>query len=221
MCVNQFFAVKFECEFIWYDTGCKVTTGLINRRNDAIVTNTSGAQIWMKNKEAVKSFDARSVLIRYFPQNLHHFFPNLIEFFIEHGLREIHKEDLQPYPKLIKLYLSYNELEVLEENLFQYNLELKLVFLDGNRIRYVHPNIFDHLSNLNYLGFHDNDCYSGHVEDSSTEALTLAREIKSSCSIKSAQTLTYDELLQENAQLIREKLELLKEYQDLLKKLRK
>jgi hypothetical protein len=174
-------AVEFKCIYKG-DYTCEVVTGRIIDKLGRYVTQTTGDHLIGKANKDVGMFDARKVTIKYFPRNLHTHFPNLHQIFIERKLREITKEDLEPFPKLIYLYLSFNEIEIIEKDLFIYNPELKLVFLNENRIKYVDPNVFDNLSNLVYLGFDDNDCYSEIVENSRSGVRSLIENVKENCS---------------------------------------
>jgi len=100
---------------------------------------------------------------------------------IEKGLTEIHKEELAQYPNLKRLYLSGNELQVIEPNLFKNNRKLELIFLNSNKIKSVAYNVFDGLK-LTYLGFDKNVCYSGIVENDLEGSKELAKDIYKNCS---------------------------------------
>lgn len=173
-------AVEFDCNFV-DSYRCKVVKGKINKKDQAFVTKVTGKHKTDKNDINVTGFDARNAYLKYFPRNLSNHFPFIHEVFVEGSLLEITKEDLKQFPKLVWFYASYNAIETLEENLFLHNPNLKLVFFNGNRIKYVEPAIFDHLSELTYVGFADNDCHSGHVEDDRKKSLELIQEIKDKC----------------------------------------
>ncbi|KAL7012430.1 hypothetical protein ACKWTF_014848 [Chironomus riparius] len=96
-------------------------------------------------------------------------------------MTEIHKEELAQFPSLKRLYLSNNELQVIEPDLFKFNQKLELIFFDNCKIKSVARNVFDKLDSLTYLGFNNNPCYSGHVENNRGQALDLAAKIYENC----------------------------------------
>ncbi|CAG9807188.1 unnamed protein product [Chironomus riparius] len=131
-------AVEFYCNFKEHYR-CEVYSGTISSRNDAYVNGVNGRHQNSRSNRDVTGFDARKVNLKYFPRNLNSYLPSVTEIFIEQGLLEITKEDLQQYPKLLWLYLSNNEIKTIEENTFMYNSDLKLIFLGGNKINYIRP----------------------------------------------------------------------------------
>lgn len=61
------------------------------------------------------------------------------------------KDDFKQFPNL-KMFISYlNHIEFLEKDLFKYNEQLEFVNFRLNRIRYIDPNVFDHLINSKKL----------------------------------------------------------------------
>ncbi|CAG9807189.1 unnamed protein product [Chironomus riparius] len=174
-------AVEFNCKFK-DDYTCEVISGRIINKADSYVTGVQGDHKEGKSNKNVGVFDGRKVSIKYFPRNLNTYFPNIHQIFIERKLREITKEDLQDFPMLVYLYLSFNDIQIIEKDLFIYNPELRLVFLNENRIKYVDPNVFKNLPKLIYLGFEDNDCHSGIVEQGRSNVVGLIKKISDQCS---------------------------------------
>ena len=127
------------------------------------------------------TIDARGKTISRIPLNFNTFLPNINRIFFEKGLKEIHKEDLAQFPKLIWLYLSFNDIKVIEPDLLIHNPHLKLVFIGENKIHTVAPNVFDGLTELSYLGFDRNNCHDGHVENDRQGADELIRDIYKNC----------------------------------------
>lgn len=119
----------------------------------------------------------------YFPQSIQATFKNLEVIYMNDGfLTKITQRDLQPFPKLKMLDLFENRLEVLEENLFKFNLELKSVWFSNNRIYEIHPEVFDHLVHLRYLHLSGNACVARTArEGNKTEVSDLIREVKIGC----------------------------------------
>ncbi|CAG9810034.1 unnamed protein product [Chironomus riparius] len=119
----------------------------------------------------------------YFPQSINDTFKNLEVIYLNDGfLSKITQRDLQPFPKLKMLDLFENQLEVLEENLFKYNLELISVWLSNNRIYEIHAEVFDHLVYLRFLHLSGNACVARTArEGNRTEVLELIKEAKDGC----------------------------------------
>jgi hypothetical protein len=152
------------------------------------------------------AFDARKVLMRNFPRNLAIFLPKLYKIFIEGGLQSIQKEDLEKYTELVELFLSYNDIRVLEKDLFIHNTKLKRLYLNGNRIINVHPNVFDNLKSLFYLGFLNNICQSGNHQGSRTGVMKLVDSINSKCSNNATNVKEYLDNMQEESRVYFEEL---------------
>lgn len=72
-------------------------------------------------------------------------------------LREIHKENLEPFKKLGRLILTSNEIEELEEDLFVHNKKLQHIYLLRNNIKTVKIEVFAGL-NLRNLNLCENEC---------------------------------------------------------------
>ena len=130
----------------------------------------------------MKIFEARGKNLKRFPLELGAFLPNLEVITIERGLTEIHKEDLEQFPSLRKLYLSKNELQDIESELFVNNPDLELIFLGNNKIKSVAAEVFDGLENLQHLGFERNKCFTAAVENNRDGVLKLIQNIYQKCS---------------------------------------
>jgi len=110
-------------------------------------------------------------------------------------MTEIHKEELAYYPHLKRLYLSFNELEVIESNLFINNPKLELIYIGVNKIHTVYPNVFDGLTNLVSLRFQNNSCYDGLVDHNRIETVKFAQNIYKNCAPSSASGQCGSEIL--------------------------
>ena len=81
-------------------------------------------QRWRTNDD-VTGFYSGNRKLHYFPRGLEKFFKNLNAIYIgTSGLKEIHQADLKSLTNLIYLSLSNNEIEVIEEGLFDFNFDL-------------------------------------------------------------------------------------------------
>lgn len=182
---SAIFAVEFECDFrseFGEKYGCFLVKGTIKTKLDVVVTRIQGHHRRYRKHEHIKIFHSMEIHLKYFPRNLNYFFPNINEVFFECGLSEIHKEDIGQFPQLEWLYMSYNEIEVLEKNLFIYNPKLRLIFFDNNRIKFIDSQVFDNLINLEHLSLRDNICNQEHIEGNRTTVVNFIQNIKRSCS---------------------------------------
>lgn len=108
----------------------------------------------------VKSFYIyQSPLCRFIPNGITNYFRNLTILVVaQTGLKSITKEDLKPFRYLRGLYLDKNELEVLEEDLFENNPKIQEVNFSENFIKHIAFNILEPLKNLKRADFFKNPC---------------------------------------------------------------
>ncbi|KAL7012428.1 hypothetical protein ACKWTF_014846 [Chironomus riparius] len=170
------------------DYACTVTKIVASSPTDTTVTSVDGRQQKDKTTDDVKIFEARGKNLKRFPLELGAFLPNLEVIAIERGLTEIHKEDLEQFPSLRKLYLSKNEIQDIESELFVNNPELELIFLGNNKIKSVAAEVFDGLENLQHLGFERNKCFTAAVENNRDGVLKLIQNIYQKCSTAAVST---------------------------------
>lgn len=94
-----------------------------------------------------------------FPAGIRKIFPNL--FFIKLdrlGIKNLHQKDLKDFPQLIHLDLEYNDISVLEKDLFRFNKFLRTINFKINELKIIDRNIFDDLKYLQGLNLIDNRC---------------------------------------------------------------
>lgn len=90
--------------------------------------------------------DLRARKMEFMPFGLESLFPSLeMISIINCGLVQINEINLRPFPKLKKLILDGNRLEVIDGDIFRFNRELTHVSLVANDIYEVSPAIFDDL----------------------------------------------------------------------------
>ena len=93
--------------------------------------------------------------IHYFPKNLPLFFPNLRELtMVNCKLKQITKDDLKGFDKLVSLDLSGNCLRYLPDDLFTHVPQLKIISVKNNNInmKFLEP-----LKNLKVLDIKGNN----------------------------------------------------------------
>lgn len=70
----------------------------------------------------------------------------------------ITQKDLQPFVKLEHIDLSRNDLEVIERELFKFNVELVVIKISENKIKFIDATAFETLFKLHTLELNDNQC---------------------------------------------------------------
>lgn len=120
--------------------------------------------------------------VHYFPQGLEKIFKNLRAIWIEYShLKHIHQSDLRELKNIVFLNLQSNDIEVLEQGLFDFNTKLKYINLHNNKISKIHPNVFDNLSQLITLFLTSNNCINKFASGSTDHIQEFVKEIKKEC----------------------------------------
>jgi hypothetical protein len=73
-------------------------------------------------------------------------------------LKDITSDNLRDFPNLVHLDLSYNEIRILERDLFQNNSKLVNIHLNNNKIFVIFPTVFDGQKGLKKLYLKNNAC---------------------------------------------------------------
>ncbi|XP_037041999.1 uncharacterized protein LOC119078537 [Bradysia coprophila] len=152
----------------------------VSERNTA-VTNVTGMHLHTLNNSNVQGIHI--IGASYLPTGLAKFFPNLIGLSVEQHLKEITKNDLEPFPNLIHLWLVRNPLEVIEKDLFMYNPDLAYISLRQNFIKEIDSNVFDHLDRLSILELDRNECINDNAAGR-YDVMRLIKQIKEKCVVE-------------------------------------
>ncbi|XP_070501947.1 myosin heavy chain, clone 203-like [Chironomus tepperi] len=185
-------SLNLECIYgtLSYNVGgnlysCNLQNSLnINSPKNAVVHSATGAHASGKNDSDVEGFYVESdKKIEYFPKNLENIFFNLKVIWIQNNyVKEIHQSDLKPFPKLVYLKFGSNDIQVLEEGLFDYNHDLNGIYLQSNNIFHIDENIFDNLvTKLTYLVLSSNQCINIGTHGDATKIQEIVNEIKQKC----------------------------------------
>ena len=182
-------SIKLECEYniswnVVIDSYyCKAHNILnINSYDEAFIDSVEDVPTDFEDRSLVEGFYALNNTINYFPRQLDKFFKNLKYIGIEMSqLKEIHQSDLKPFTKLLQLNLYENQLEVINKNLFAFNLNLKYVSFANNKISFIDSNVFDNLINLRFLFLRSNECINMDAENDSTEVQKVIKEAQEKC----------------------------------------
>jgi len=195
-------SVSFECQFTisagWGSLGaiyyCNVQNSVYIISPDAAqVDSIFGTHLTGYNFENVEAFRVSGQgQIHYFPRGLNKFFKNLRGIDIHStGLKEIHQSDLKDFPKLMNLHLYSSDLEIIEENLFEFNPNLEYMYWISNKITHIDPKVFVNLIKLKTLQLQSNTCIDMYAHYNPTALQNLIRTAQIQCT-----NLDYSELEQ-------------------------
>lgn len=110
----------------------------------------------------VKVFNIKQQLCLFLPMKIENFFPHLQEIEVSwSGLKQVHRDNFSPLPKLMMAIFPGNEIEILSGDLFVDNPRLTHIDFSQNRLKFIDKNIFNNLFHLKYLAFDDNEFYEG------------------------------------------------------------
>ncbi|XP_070508768.1 leucine-rich repeat-containing protein egg-6-like [Chironomus tepperi] len=155
---------------------------IIATQESAAVTSVTGSHQIGKSNSDVGGFTVDSKTINYFPRGLEFTFNNLKLIFIKNcNLKEVHQEDLKPFPKLVELHLHVNALEVLEEGLLDFNPQLEYISFFNNKLVHIESNIFNHLCKLKFLYLQSNTCIDKKAENSISGVKNVIKSAQSQC----------------------------------------
>ena len=164
---------------------CDVKHNLnISSYDDIKVDSTSGvhpSNLGYSNSY-VKAIDIRNKLVNYFPKGFEKIFTAIQLILVNDcQLKHVNQTDLKPFTGLKVLDLEGNDLGILEEGIFDLNINLQWVSLSRNRILHVDLDVFDKLASLAFLSFGRNKCLSKDPAYDSTTVKELIVKIKASC----------------------------------------
>ena len=133
----------------------------------------------------------------FFPGNLHKFFPNLeVVKIFSSRLKFIDNYDFRFLMTLKYLDLEQNEIEVLQSDLFQFNLLLIKVNFRKNKLKFIGARLLEPLKHLTTARFEENTCISDGAERAD-KMLELQRSIEINCGPN-------EFLVQKNAEFIKQ-----------------
>jgi len=184
--VYQYFSVDsiYECKIRNYPN--------IRTEESAVISKVSGRHEDSKSNDDVLGIYAQGKTMQIFPKGLDKIFKNLKMIFFQNcQLKEVHQSDLKVFPDLVIFALIANQIEVIEEGLFDYNPKLEAVsFAAESRIIHIDPNVFDHLNELSYFFFISVPCIDQIISNSKEGVQEAIKVVKSKCS--SSEFLTLD-----------------------------
>lgn len=180
------FNCRFNTDFDWLIIGrvymCTVTNNISITSKNFSVTSVSGEHRIFKNNNHIFALWFLDKELYFIPNGLTKFFRHIAGIVINRcQLKEIHQNDLAPFYKLREFYLIENDIEVLEEGLFEFNKRLELLWLDGNKIKKINPNIFDVLNKLRFLNFREKNCTLKKIQYDREAVEKIVSQMKKKC----------------------------------------
>lgn len=174
LCITS--CTDLQCDFITHSNsdyepiGSVYTCRLKNNLN-IISPETTITSINSTHTSGKSHDDVRGIYdqyggknIQYFPKGLDKFFKNIILIDINKGrIKEIHQDDLKVFPKLEVLDLCDNDIQVIEAGTFDFNPNLKVIWLTS-KIFFIEFNVFAKLNSLSYLYLQQNSCINKNAK---------------------------------------------------------
>lgn len=164
------FELKCEFQFEkWSILGtvytCHVQELVLTKNVSEPVTNVTGNHLEGKTSEDVLKLNIQGQVCVHLPSNVEKFFPNLQGIRIaKSGLRFLEQSDLSVFPKLRSCDAWEDAIEELSSDLFEKNPEIQYLYLGYNKIRKVGQDLLKPLKNLTKAIFHGNVCIDKSAE---------------------------------------------------------
>jgi Leucine-rich repeat (LRR) protein len=162
-------AIKIECtypdpNFFWavFDRAYTCDGIVVMDGDDDIVTSVSHSHRHpLKNEHVYGLVIVHQRSLEKFPRGIESHFRYLKGIDLEGcGLTRISSEDLRPFKDLLQISLDENRLTELPHDLFQHNLKLQRIDIEGNLLYHVGLEIFSNLHHLSVVYMKHNACTS-------------------------------------------------------------
>jgi len=162
---------------------CEVTYDLnITTEESAVISEVGGIHDISKSNDDVFVFVAHHKTIQFFPRGLDKFFKNIKAISIQScQLKEIHQSDLKVFPNLVYVIFSFNQIEVIEEGLFDFNPNLEAVGFVESKIIHIDSNVFDRLTKLRYIWVQRVPCIDQNTIEWKENVPEAIKIVKSNC----------------------------------------
>jgi len=146
------------------------------------VTSVNGTHLDSMQNDLVVGIHSHGQNIHYMPTGLESIFTNIKLLDFTYGrIKEIHQEDLKPFPKLVYCGFKDNDIEILEDGLFDYNPEIQLISFWNNKILYVGVHLFNGLTKLSAIYFDENQCIKMRAAANVTAVQDMIKQVKHKC----------------------------------------
>lgn len=156
-------SLNLQCRFPKYS---EISTENLNGRlcqAEGLVNPSPNQTVVTLNGETNSVYDKVSILyirdriVKYMPIGMEKFFPHIktiLVFAVK--LKAIVQSDLKPFAELETIYIWKNDVEILEDNVFEFNKDLQKVDMSFNKISELNQNIFKPLTKLVEVNFESN-----------------------------------------------------------------
>lgn len=146
------------------------------------VTLIKGTHLPGRNDFDVKAISFMNQYLLNFPLNVSNFFPNLESITVfRTGLTNISRSDIENFPRLKELDLTYNDIEVISSDLFRGNLQVQALAMSLNPLRHVAHHVFDNLHELSTIDVRNTRCVNATTIDSPSTITDVVFEIFRQC----------------------------------------
>lgn len=183
-------STDLQCAFYMshqYVTGqvyqCQVAVDpFIKTHDSAQISSVTGRHYHSESNDDVIGFRADNKTIEYFPRGLEKFFKNLqlIEIYYC-PIKEIYQADLKSLTNLTYLNIYESDIEVLEQGLFDFNTELIVLGINGNKLIHIDSNVLDNLPKLMHFWFGFVPCFQENISNSRDRINSGIQKVKSQC----------------------------------------
>ena len=162
---------------------CEVQNSLtVKSRDDLVIESAKGAHASLKTIDDVISFQAYNKGVEFFPRGLEKVFKSLRSIYIHFSkIQEVNQADLKPFPNLIYFQIRESEIRFIEDGTFDFNPNLEVIWLTGNKIFHFDLNVFKNLIKISYLGLKSNVCMNTEASGNLVEAKALIESVKVKC----------------------------------------
>lgn len=162
---------------------CKAKNNLnILSKDVALIKSASGSHLNLKQDINVWFFEADNKKIEYFPKGLEKIFLNLKGIHIKNGrLKELQKSDFFGYAELVHLQLEYNDIQYLEDGVFDYVPNISIIWFNNVNIVHIGEHVFEDLKNLKFLAFIQSTCGSVKTKEYQQYSANTLRTLKNNC----------------------------------------
>lgn len=151
----------------------------------------------MTDHPQIEGFYIKRGSIKFIPTGIRNKFSNLKLLMIdETGLLRLNKENLKEFGTSLEILgLPFNKLISIDADLFEYNLNLKTMWLHDNPIRHIEPAFFANLKNLRnpqYIDLVSAGCMSQLFHSGSVHDIAKLEWMNQNCIDDSARNETHN-----------------------------
>lgn len=154
----------------------------ITSQDESEITSVSGTHSSNNGNDDVFLINFNGKTMNYFPKGLEKIYKNLKGIWIQRShLKMISQSDISAFPELLLLDFYDNDVETIEERIFDFNPKLKYIAMNKNKISQIHPTIFDNLRFLSTLYLESNICISINAYNTA-DVQKAIQQVKAKCS---------------------------------------